>query len=88
MIHIKNTARDLLRLGFTGYRFIGNPTYAAQWIEERFNPDDYWQLEGITIFVRNLTAETMLRLAFHDRILDTVVMQRNGQLKVKENRIV
>ena len=80
MIELRNTPKDLLRLGFTGYALNNNPE-VFEWIEQTFSTDDYFLRANNVIFLRNPSAETLLFLKYDKEILTAYQMQRNKKIK-------
>jgi hypothetical protein len=79
MIPINNyDLNQLLHLGFKGYCF----TYPKRkevfaWMQQSFNQDDYYVELGTYYFVRNPSAETMMRLLFQDHLERTITRKED-----------
>ena len=80
MIALRNTPKDLLRLGFTGFA-LGGREEVFDWIEQTFNIDDFYVRHNNVIFLRNPAAETLLFLMYDKEILTAYRMQRNKKIK-------
>lgn len=80
MIELRNTPKDLLQLGFTGYALSGREE-VFDWIEQTFNADDYYLRKDNIVFLRNPSAETLLFLKHDKEILTAYRMQRNRKIK-------
>jgi hypothetical protein len=73
MIKLKNSAKLLLNLNFTGYIIHhDNREEVLLWLEKSLDKSDYYGKEGNTIFLRNPAAEIMLKLKFNDYIVETL----------------
>lgn len=80
MILLRNTPKELLHLGFTGYSF-SSPNEVFTWIKDTFNEHDFYLRDGNIVFLRNPAAETLLWLKHNDKILTAYVMQRNRKIR-------